>query len=79
MKKLKLAIEDLAVTAFETAEALPRRGGTVRGHVTQPAKTNQMFPCGPAFTEEPSCAYTGCGEVGCSNMHTWCADCTGSV
>lgn len=76
MRKLKLALEELTVEAFVTDEAASDGGGTVRGQYNQPAQTNQQFPCGGGFTEDASCGYTACGDQGCSNMFTWCADCT---
>ncbi|HEX6042708.1 hypothetical protein [Longimicrobium sp.] len=76
MRKLKLKLDDLKVTAFETADMPQGRAGTVKAHVTAPAQTNQLFPCGEPFTEQFSCAYTACGDPGCSNMNTWCANCT---
>lgn len=82
MQKLKLSLDDLRVTTFQAADAAaPGRSGTVKGHGNQPAQTSPMYACGGPFTEWLSCGYTACNDQGCSNMRTWCADCTdrGSV
>jgi hypothetical protein len=58
MKKMKLALDDLAVESFAPAED-PQRRGTVHAHDSGPY-TDECLSCG---------VETGCGYGGCDSQH----------
>jgi hypothetical protein len=68
MRKLKLEIEELEVTSFETQDA-DREGGTVEGHGNIPLDTNRtcaavLDTCNPnQYTCLISCAAGECGPT----------------
>ncbi|HEU0053280.1 MAG TPA: hypothetical protein VFQ39_08885 [Longimicrobium sp.] len=53
MRKIRLAVEELAVESFQT-DAVGRKGGTVRGYVTQ------IDTCGSCGSECATCQPFGC-------------------
>ena len=60
MKKMKLALDDLAVESFAPAED-PQRRGTVHAHDSGPY-TDECLSCGV----ETGCGGGGCDSQGCS-------------
>jgi hypothetical protein len=58
MKKMKLALDDLAVETFAPAEP-PENRGTVHAHDSGPY-TDECLSCG---------VYTGCGFGGCESEY----------
>jgi hypothetical protein len=64
MKKMKLALDDLAVESFAPA-AQPDERGTVHGHDSGPY-TDECLSCG---------VNTGCGWGGCNSQHCQSAGC----
>jgi hypothetical protein len=63
MKKMKLALDDLAVESFEPAKE-PEERGTVHAHDSGP-HTDECFSCG---------VQTGCG-YGCNSQYCQSAGC----